>query len=171
MLWRTPRHRRVSRRTWGACLLLMVAAGALPAAPSRAAGEEVIGLVKRVQGAAFVVRAGVQLTATPGTPIHRTDTLRTGSDGSIGVTFTDQTRLSLGSDAEARIEEFEFSEERRDGVFVTRLVKGSLEYISGLIAKYSPEASTLKTRYGNIGVRGTHFFVVLAPEEGRPSPP
>ena len=37
--------------------------------------------------------------------------------------------------------------------------KGSMNYISGVIAKLKPEAVSVKTPTGIIGIRGTQFVV------------
>ena len=39
----------------------------------------------------------------------------------------------------------------------TQLTRGTLNYISGVIAKLKPTAVTVKTPTGIIGVRGTQF--------------
>ena len=43
--------------------------------------------------------------------------------------------------------------------FGSKLTKGTLNYVSGAIAKISPEAVAVKTPTGTIGVRGTQFVV------------
>mgnify|MGYP001126647623 CR=1 FL=1 len=45
------------------------------------------------------------------------------------------------------------------GLADSGLDKGSLSYVSGLITKLKPEAVTVKTPTGTIGVRGTQFLV------------
>jgi hypothetical protein len=50
----------------------------------------------------------------------------------------------------------------------TRLSRGSLNYVSGVIAKLKPTAVTVKTPTGIIGVRGTQFVAKV--EEAQRNP-
>jgi hypothetical protein len=43
------------------------------------------------------------------------------------------------------------------------MTKGSLQMVSGVIAKLKPDAASLKTPTGTIGIRGTHFAVKVEP--------
>jgi hypothetical protein len=43
--------------------------------------------------------------------------------------------------------------------------KGTLQYVSGVIAKLKPDAVAVRTPTGVIGVRGTRFVVMVEPDE------
>jgi hypothetical protein len=49
--------------------------------------------------------------------------------------------------------------------FGSQLTKGTLNYVSGAIAKINPEAVAVKTPTGTIGVRGPNFVVKVEAEE------
>ena len=66
------------------------------AAPAFAQQASPAGRVKVVSGSAFIVRSGGTIRAEVGQSVFESDSLRTGEDGSIGVTLDDDTRLSLG---------------------------------------------------------------------------
>ena len=123
------------------------------------AQDNVIGFVKIAQGQASVLTAGNLVKAQPGTPLHLGSVLKTGSDGSLGVTFKDNTMMSFGPDTELTVEEYLYAPADGDLKLVASLVKGTLHYISGVIAKLKPEAVSVKTPTGIIGVRGTRFLV------------
>src|SRR5262249_55865461 len=73
------------------------------------AQEQPAGYVKIVAGPATIARGGAELPARPGAAVYKNDELRTGANGRLGVTLKDDTRISLGSDSEIRLNEFKFS--------------------------------------------------------------
>ena len=62
-------------------------------------------MVKRITGAVALQRGSQMLTAQPGTLVLVGDTLRTGPDGSAGVTLADDTLLAAGPDTVLSIDE------------------------------------------------------------------
>ncbi|HRY14639.1 MAG: FecR domain-containing protein [Candidatus Competibacteraceae bacterium] len=123
--------------------------------------DPVIGYVKTVQGEAMVLAAGETIQAEPGTPLQLGYVLKTGSEGSMGVTLKDNTVMSLGPDTELVVDDYLYSPSKGDLKLDASMSQGSLNYISGVIAKLKPEAVSLKTPAGNIGIRGTHFLVTV----------
>ncbi len=87
------------------------------------------------------------------------DTVKTGADGSGGITFHDDSLLSAGPNSELVVERFVFDSTTHQGEFDTRLKKGTLAFVSGKIGKQSPEAMRIKTPATIMGVRGTEFIV------------
>jgi hypothetical protein len=122
------------------------------------AQREAIGFVKIVKGEATVITAENIVKAQPGTPLHLGSILKTGKDGNLGVTFKDNTVMSFGPDTEVTIDEYLYAPAKGDLKLVVSMAKGSLHYISGIIAKLKPGAVAIKTPTGIIGVRGTHFL-------------
>lgn len=122
------------------------------------AEDEVLGFVKIVTGEASVITAGTVLPAQPGTPVHRGNILKTGENASLGITFKDNTIISLGPDTEITIDEYLYAPAKGELKLFASLLHGTLHYISGVIAKLKPEAVQVKTPAGVIGVRGTRFL-------------
>jgi hypothetical protein len=117
------------------------------------------GRIKVASGAATIVRQGVAMPAKPGELVFEADGLRTGGDGRLGVTLKDDSRISLGPNSEVRLDRFLFAP-ATDGVgFGLTVLRGLLAYISGRIAKLSPDAVRLETPSAILGVRGTHLVV------------
>lgn len=135
-------------------IALLVGANAL-------ADEAVIGYVKTVQGQASLVTAGRSVQAEPGLALNSAMVLKTGSNASMGVTLKDNTLLSIGPDTELVLDEFLYAPAQGQFQLVARMVRGSLNYVSGWIAKLKPDAVSIRTPTGNIGVRGTHFVVAV----------
>jgi hypothetical protein len=122
------------------------------------------GRVKVVAGDAFIVRAGKTIAAKSGQAVFASDTLRTGADGSIGVTLKDATRLSLGPSSEARLERFVYAPETGGLGMVIKFVRGAAAYVSGHIAKLAPDAIRLETPAAIVGVRGTTLAIRVEPQ-------
>jgi hypothetical protein len=131
----------------------------LAASPGLAQDGSGAGRVKVATGAAFVVRAGQAIPATPGQVILETDALRTGVDGQLGITLNDDTRLSLGPSSEVRVERFAYASADGGLRLVLKFVRGVTTYVSGRIAKLSPDAVRLETPAAIVGVRGTTLAI------------
>ena len=145
-------------------LLSVVFSYGLIIAPALA-DDATIGYVKTVQGDATVTSAGKTSKAVPGSALLTGDTLRTAKNGSMGVTFKDNTVMSFGPDTELTIDEYLYAPSKGDLKLSASMSKGTLQYVSGIIAKLKPESVTVKTPTGNIGVRGTRFLVKVDEEK------
>ena len=130
------------------------AAGAPERAPDTVAGH-----VKTVSGEAYVVHGGTRMRAEPGLPIHVGAVLRTGPDGTLGATLKDNTRIAFGPGSEFRIEDFRYAPaEGRLGLAAT-LLRGTLDFVSGIVTRLRPESTVLRTPTSTVGIRGTHILV------------
>ena len=143
---------RIARTLW-----ISIAVMALGLAhPARAAD---IGQVKITKGQVTIERSGQAVPATPGTRLQAGDVLRTGADGSVGLTMSDNSLLSAGPNSILSLDRYEFDSTTSQGQFDTTLTKGSLAVISGRIAKQSPDAMKVRTPASILGIRGTEFVV------------
>jgi hypothetical protein len=129
------------------------------AAPSLAQQRSPAGRVKVVSGSAFIVRAGSTVPAKVGQELFESDSLRTGDDGRIGVTFEDDTRLSLGPASEVRLDTFRYAPAEGSVGMAMRFLRGIAVYVSGRIAKLAPDAVRLETPSAIVGVRGTTLAI------------
>lgn len=121
--------------------------------------EDAIGFVKTISGTAAVVSKGKGVKAELGTPIYTNSILKTGSNSAMGVTFKDNTVMSFGANTEMVIDEFLYSPGKEQLAINAKITKGTMDYVSGVVAKLKPQAVAVKTPTGTIGVRGTHFMV------------
>lgn len=67
--------------------------------------------------------------------------------------------LSIGPDSELSIDNYLFEPASDQLGLVARLARGTLHFVSGIIAKLKPEAVAIETPTATIGVRGTRFVV------------
>jgi len=124
-----------------------------------AAAEEFVGLVKSVEGQASVLRGGETKDVVASMEIKMGDVLKTGGDGSVGLIFSDDTIISMGPRTELAVEEYLFEPIEGKLAFIAKILRGTVSYLSGQIAKLSPESVQLVTPAATIGVRGTHVLI------------
>jgi hypothetical protein len=142
--------------TFAAILMLTVPAMVWGLPP---AGTETIGVVKNSGGTATVTRGDQVLKAAPGTKLLAGDTLSTGPDGTLGIILRDNSVLSLGPGSRLAVQQFLFSPADGKMGMLTRVSKGTMAYISGLLGKLAPESVRFETPVASIGIRGTCFAV------------
>ena len=118
-----------------------------------------IGQIKNVSGQVFLLRNNAQQPAKAGDLVEEGDVLTTGPNGSMGITFIDNSRFSAGPNSRIELTQFRFNPTTQDGQFNTGMQRGTLAIVSGQIAKRSPEAMKIITPTTILGVRGTTFAV------------
>lgn len=127
-----------------------------------ASAQEFIGGLRKVTGEGTIIRNGQHLIAKDGVRIRMGDTLITESNGAMGVIFSDNTRISLGSNSEINIDHYVYNPKQGAFSFLTELIQGTASYISGTIGKLSPNSVKFKTPTAVVGIRGTSFLVTTS---------
>jgi hypothetical protein len=145
---------RTFSRPGGGKLLILLAAWwlAMPASAD-------VGQIKVVRGQVSVDRNGQSLPGQVGMLLESADIVKTGADGSVGITMRDNSLLSAGPNSILSLDQFEFDPTTNQGRFDARLQRGTLAVVSGRIAKKTPQAMTVRTPSAVLGVRGTEFVV------------
>ncbi len=118
-----------------------------------------VGIVKNVEGSVWVVRSGQRIEAVPGTRLMVDDIMKTGNGGAMGIILRDDTIISMGPGSELVLAEFQFQPEENRFTMLTKFVKGTFSYLSGVMAKLSPESVKVETPVGMVAIRGTHFLI------------
>lgn len=126
-----------------------------------------VGQIKTAKGGVVLVRDGKELPVAAGTALQQADRVVTKSDGSAGITFKDNSLLSLGPDSMLDISKFSFEAKDQPDEMEAMLHRGTLSAVSGRIVARTPEAMRIKTPTTVLGVRGTEFFVKVT----NPEPP
>jgi hypothetical protein len=139
------------RNAW--MVVAVAAAAAIPAFGSD------VGTVKVSSGSVAIERGGSRLPAAVGTELRTSDVIVTGADGSAGITFSDNSLVSVGSDSRFAIDKYAFDTTTYAGEFQGTLSKGRLAAVSGKMVKQSPESMKIRTPSAIMGVRGTEFVV------------
>jgi hypothetical protein len=125
------------------------------------------GVIKVSKGVVTVQRAGQALPAKPGLKVMQGDTLVTGVDGAVGVTFTDNSLVSTGPNSVFSVDKYLFDPTTHSGQFDGTLKKGTLAGISGKMVKAAPESMRIATPSSIMGVRGTEFAVQVEGADGQ----
>lgn len=150
---RPTRHAR--RRLIAVLLPLACSIGAVRA-------DEAAGIVKIAEGEVSIERAGDQIGVTPGLEVRAADTVVTGASGRCGITFRDNSLLSLGPNSRLVVDRFQFDSTTYEGGFDSTLKQGKLAVVSGKIAKHGKDQMKIRTPTSILGVRGTEFVVEAA---------
>lgn len=115
--------------------------------------------ISDVEGMVTLRRGFRSVPIENGTKLRIKDTLKTGQNGSIGIVFNDHTIMSLGPDSKMKIQAYTFNPRQSEFSFVIKLLRGTAAYVSGLIAKISPESAKFITPTASIGIRGTKMVI------------
>ena len=136
---------RFSRRT------LLFSAAALPLARETLASTPRLGEVLETTGPGTLIRDGQSLALEPGLALHEGDTAATSETGLALLLLDERTRITLG--VNSRIELAAFLSE----------IGGTIRVGGAMVFDRPDDLPPLDARFvtafGEIGVRGTRFFV------------
>ncbi len=122
-----------------------------------------IAQIKSASGTVMVERGSQRMLGVAGMRLQQSDVIRTGIDGSAGITFVDNTMMSAGPNSVLALDRFSFNSTTHEGKLDATMRSGTLSVISGKIAKQSPDAMTVRTPAAILGARGTEFFIRVDP--------
>lgn len=145
-------------RSWIAVVAAIALALATLGTPAPVPAADA-GMIKVSTGEAWIDRAGARLAARVGDKVQPSDVIVTGPKGAVGITFADDSRLSIGPNSVLAIDRFVFDSTTHAGASETSLRKGTLAAVSGRLARQSPGAMKVKTPAATLGVRGTEFLI------------
>lgn len=118
-----------------------------------------VGSVKNLEGQAWIIRGQEQIPATAGERLMVLDILKTDVDGAMGIILRDDTIISMGPSSQMVLSEFVFQPEKKQMGMLTKYLKGTFTYISGVMAKLDPTSVKVETPEGMVAIRGTHFLI------------
>jgi hypothetical protein len=144
-------------RHWKISLLLPI--WFLLAYPALSADVQVIGVVKTLKGSVSIRRGQQAIPAAIGAKLQVNDVIETAADSSIGMILRDDSLLSMGPNSHLAINEFVFSPYEGKLGFLIKIMRGTVDYVSGIIVKLSPRSGKFETPVATIGARGTRFAV------------
>jgi FecR protein len=131
----------------------------LPAALGAATPS--IGRVSRLTGSELgqaEAPGGPARRLAAGDPVFAGERIRTGAGTVLQIDFTDQSRFTLGPNAEFEIARYQHATVGpAEEAFFSRVLKGAFRYVSGLIAHKQRKNVQVGVLVATIGIRGTHF--------------
>ena len=113
-----------------------------------------IGQIGTLQGDASVTRGNAAAIALKvRDPIFKNDTLSTGPNSALGITFDDQTTFSLSANTRIVVNEFVYTEGGQNNSASIALGVGTAAFVASLVAKTGTMKIT--TPVATLGIRGT----------------
>ena len=126
---------------------------------------EPIGQVNEGAGSISVTHAdGVKGTLTLGDSIFQGDVLETGPKANVSVVFVDDTIFTLAAGGRMVMDEMVYDADTQTGIFSAQVVQGVFSFVSGKVAKTSPDAMVVSTPTNTIGIRGSTVLGEAAQE-------
>jgi hypothetical protein len=125
--------------------------------PARANVVQASAKLTASQGEIFASDAqGTRRRVVDGGSVYAGDTIET-RPGARGVlAFRDDSRLTLGSNSQFRVDAFVYDEKKpSEGKFLMSLLRGSMRALTGLIGKADHSNVRFATPTATVGVRGT----------------
>ncbi|HEX3937174.1 MAG TPA: FecR domain-containing protein [Xanthobacteraceae bacterium] len=140
-------------------------AQALAAAPA----DDSVGQVSTMQGSATVTRGNAAATMlNVADPIFKNDTLATGAESALGITFDDETTFSLSADTRIVVNEFVYQENGTGNAAAFNVAVGTAAFVASLVAKTGN--MKISTPDAAIGIRGTTGVIDVPPGGGTTAP-
>ena len=98
--------------------------------------RQAIGKIQTVIGSVTVTRAdGLVVQVDAGDPVYQGDTIETGADGAVGITFADGTAFNLSTNARMVLNEFVRDRNGSSNSTLFSLLQGAFAFIAGKAAK------------------------------------
>ena len=117
-----------------------------------------IGRVKNVTaGGVEVIRSSVKRNAQSGYGLKEGDIVVTGPGQRVGITFVDNTRISIAPRSRVIISRYLFNRSRQQGEASIRIESGAMGVDSGNLARSGN--LRFETPNSTLGVRGTTFVI------------
>jgi hypothetical protein len=126
-------------------------------AGGQSAAQEAIGTVSRIQGEASATRSGATRALGLNASVFRNETVATAETARLEVTFTDNTRLTLGEEAKLTLDTYVFDSAAGSGTIKFGLV-GAFRFVSGQVSKLASADVSVTTPVAIVGIRGTEFW-------------
>jgi hypothetical protein len=87
----------------------------------------------------------------PGSAVHESETLRTGSAGQTNLQFIDDSTLNVGPTSVIKLDKYVYDPNKKTGTIVIDATRGAFRFVTGSQNKGEVK---IKTPYGTLGVRG-----------------
>jgi hypothetical protein len=134
-----------------------------PAAPTAQLTPDPVGSVATLQGAASVTRNNATSALALRDPVYKNDVLQTNVDGTLGITFDDETTFTLKPNTRLAVDEFVYQEGGTDNAAIFNVVRGTAAFVAAEVAHSGN--MKIDTPTSSLGIRGTTGLVEV-PEGG-----
>ncbi len=134
-----------------------------PAAPTAQQNPDPVGSVATLQGSASVIRNNATSALALRDPVYKDDVLQTNVDGTLGITFDDETTFTLKPNTRLAVDEFVYQEGGTDNAAIFNVVRGTAAFVAAEVAHTGN--MKIDTPTSSLGIRGTTGLVEV-PEGG-----
>jgi hypothetical protein len=138
-------------------------AASQPAAPTSPQSADPVGSVATLQGSASVTRNNATSALALRDPVYKNDVLQTKVDGTLGITFDDETTFTLKPNTQLAVDEFVYQEGGTDNAAIFNVVRGTAAFVAAEVAHAGN--MRIDTPSSTLGIRGTTGLVEV-PEGG-----
>jgi hypothetical protein len=138
-------------------------AASQPAAPTSPQTPDPVGSVATLQGTASVTRNNATSALALRDPVYKSDVLQTNVDGTLGITFDDETTFTLKPNTSLAVDEFVYQEGGTDNAAIFNVVRGTAAFVAAEVAHTGN--MRIDTPSSTLGIRGTTGLVEV-PEGG-----
>jgi len=129
-----------------------------PAAPaSQQQTPDPVGSVATLQGTASVTRNNATSALQLRDPVYKSDVLQTNTDGTLGITFDDETTFTLKPNTSLAVDEFVYQEGGTDNAAIFNVVRGTAAFVAAEVAHTGN--MRIDTPSSTLGIRGTTGLV------------
>jgi FecR protein len=132
-------------------------------APTSPQTADPVGSVATLQGSASVTRNNATNALQLRDPVYKNDVLQTNADGTLGVTFDDETTFTLKPNTSLAVDEFVYQEGGASNAAVFNVVRGTAAFVAAEVAHTGN--MRIDTPTSSLGIRGTTGLVEV-PEGG-----
>jgi hypothetical protein len=88
----------------------------------------------------------------PGSSVHESETVRTGSAGQTNLQFIDDSTLNVGPTSVIKLDKYVYDPNKKTGTIVIDATRGAFRFVTG--SQNKGGEVKIKTPYGTLGVRG-----------------
>jgi FecR protein len=133
------------------------------AAPTSPQPPDPVGSVATLQGSASFTRNNATSALALRDPVYKNDVLQTNTDGTLGITFDDETTFTLKPNTNLTVDEFVYQEGGTDNSAIFNVVRGTAAFVAAEVAHTGN--MKIDTPTSSLGIRGTTGLVEV-PEGG-----
>jgi hypothetical protein len=132
---------------------------AQPAPTAPQAADNPIGSVATLQGSATATRNNTATALKVSDAIFKGDMLQTGSNGTLGITFDDETTFTLRPNSRIVVDDFVYQEGGAGNSALFNITRGTVAFVASQVAKTGD--MKIGTPTATMGIRGTSGLVEI----------
>jgi hypothetical protein len=123
------------------------------AQPAAQTTDDPVGSVATLEGSASVTHNNAASALQVSDSIFKGDTLQTGVDGTLGITFDDETTFTLKPNSQIDVDDYVYQEGGAHNAAVFNILRGTVAFVAAEVAHTGD--MKINTPTSSLGIRGT----------------